>query len=69
MFIECFILNGNIEGHVVDVYLHHDGRWIIDPVLSYVGGDVHILEDFDADILSIISVEDVYKSQLGYKNI
>ena len=40
LFIECFILNGSIEGQV-DVYLHHGGRWIMDLVLSYVGGDVH----------------------------
>ena len=33
-----------------------------DPVLSYVGGDVHIVEDFDVDFLSIISVKDVCKS-------
>ena len=68
LFIKCFILNSNIEGHV-DVYLHHGGRWIIDPVLSYVRGDVHIVEDFDVDFLSIISVKDVYKSQLGYQNV
>ena len=52
----------------MDVYLHHGGRWIMDPILSYVGGDVHIVEDFDISFLSIISVEDVYKSHLGYKN-
>ena len=57
-----------MEGHV-DVYLHHGGRWIMDPLLSYVGGDVHIVEDFDVDFLSIISVKDVYKSQLGHKNV
>ena len=39
------------------------------PLLSYVGGDLHIIEDFDVDFLSIISVKDVYKSQLGYKNV
>ena len=40
----------------------------MDPILSYVRGDVHIFEDFDVDFLSIISVKDVCKSQLGYKN-
>ena len=54
-FIECFILNDSMEGHV-DVYLHPGGRWIINLVLSYVGGDAHIVEDFDVDFLSIISV-------------
>ena len=58
LFIECFILNGSIEGQV-DVYLHHGGRLIMELVLSYVGGDVHIVEDFDVDFLSIISVKDV----------
>ena len=38
-------------------------------VLSYVGGNVHIVEDFDVDFLSFINVKDVYKSQLGYKNV
>ena len=38
-------------------------------VLSYVGENVHIVEDFDVDFLSIIDVKDVYKSQLGYKNV
>ena len=43
----------------------------MDHVLSYVGGDAHIVEDFDVDFffLSIINVKDVYKSQLGYKNV
>ena len=57
-----------MEEHA-DVYLHHGGRWIMDHVLSYVGGDVHIVEDFDVDFLSIISVKDVNKSQLGYMNV
>ena len=57
-----------MEGHI-DVYLHHGGRWIMDPLLSYVGVDVHIVEDFYIDFISIISVKDVYKSQLGYKNV
>ena len=52
----------------MDVYLYHGGRWIMDPVLSYLRGDVYIVEDFDVDFLSIISVKDAYKSQLGYKN-
>ena len=51
----------------MDVY--HGGRWHIDPVLSYVGGHVHIIEDFDVDFLYIISVKDVYKSELGYENV
>ena len=34
LFIECFILNGSMEGHV-DVYLHHGGRWIMDPILNW----------------------------------
>ena len=53
----------------MDVYLHNGGRWIMDHVLSYVGGEVYIVEDFDVDFLSIISVRDVYKSQLSSKNV
>ena len=52
----------------MDVYLYHGDRWIMDPVLSYVRGDVYIVEDFNVDFISIISVKDAYKSQLGYKN-
>ena len=47
-----------MEGHT-DFYLHHGGRWHMDPVLSYVGGHVHIIEDFDVDFLFIINVMDV----------
>ena len=50
----------------MDVYLHHVGRWIMDHVLHYVGGDVHNVEDFGVDFLSIITVKDVYKLELGY---
>ena len=57
-----------MKGHV-DVYLHHGGRWHMDPILSYVGGHVHIIEDFDVYFLSIISFKDVYKLKLGYKNV
>ena len=39
----------------------------MDPISSYVGGHVHIIEDFDVDFLSIISFKDVLK--LGYKNV
>ena len=53
----------------MDVYLHHGGRWIMDPELHNVGGNVHIVEDFDMDFLSIITIKDVYKSELGYKNV
>ena len=60
LFIEFFFLNGSMDGRV-DVYLHHGGRWIMDLVLHYVGGNVHIVEDFDVDFLSIINVKDVYK--------
>ena len=41
----------------------------MDPILSYVGKHVHIIENFDVDFLSIISVKDVYKSEVGYKNV
>ena len=41
----------------------------MDPDLNYVGGHVDIIEDFDVDFLSIISVKDVYKSKLCHKNV
>ena len=63
MFIECFILNGSMEH--VDVYLHHNGRWIMDHVLSYDVGDVCIVKDFDIDFLSIISVKDILQITIG----
>ena len=33
------------------IYLHHGIRWHMNPILSYVGGHVHIIEDFDVDFL------------------
>ena len=48
--LSVFFLNGNMNG-CVDVYLHQCGRWIIDYILHYVEGDVHIVEDFDVDFL------------------
>ena len=53
----------------MDIYLHHGVRWHMNPVLSYVRGHAHIIEDFDVNFLSIINVKDVYKSELGYKNV
>ena len=53
----------------MNIYLHHGARWHMDLVLSYVGRHVHIIEDFDMDFLSIVNVKDVYKSNLGYKNV
>ena len=41
----------------------------MDPILSYVGGHIHIIKDFDVNFISIINVKDVYKSELGYKNV
>ena len=37
----------------------------MDLVLSYAGGRVHIIKDFDVNFLFIINVKDVYKSELG----
>ena len=51
-----------MNGHV-DVYLHHGGKWVTKPELKCLGGDVHIVEDFDIDFLSIITVKDVYKKK------
>ena len=53
----------------MDVYLHHGGRWRMDLILSYAGGYVHIIKDYDVDFLSIINVKDVYKLELCYKNV
>ena len=36
----------------------------MDPVLRYVGRDVHIVEEFDVNFLSITNIKDVYKSEL-----
>ena len=41
----------------------------MDPVLSYVGGHIHIIEDFYVNFISIINVKDVYESKFGYKNV
>lgn len=44
----------------------------MEPVLSYVGGhggQVYSIEKFDVDFLSILSVEVVYRNELGYKDV
>ena len=49
-----------MEGHV-DLYIHHGGRCVRDPMLNYVGGSVHMLEEFDVEYLDIIAIQNVYK--------
>ena len=41
----------------------------MNPKLSYIGGDVFLLENFDVEFLSIITVKDVYTKKLGYNNM
>ena len=53
----------------IDVYLHHGGTWVTEPEFKYIGGDVHIVEDFDIDFLSIINVKYFNKKKLVYKNV
>ena len=57
-----------MEGKV-DLHLHHGGSWVGAPELNYVGGDVFILDNFDVDYLTIITVKDVYRQELGYINV
>lgn len=44
-----------MDGYV-DIYLHHTGKWEMEPNLSYVGGELHIIERFDTTFLLILSV-------------
>ena len=57
-----------MDGHI-DVYLYHGGTLVTKPELKYIGGDVHIVEDFDFDFLSIITVKYFNKKNLVYKNV
>ena len=57
-----------MDGHI-DVYLHHGGTLVTEPELKYIGGDVQIVEDFDIDFLSIITVKYFNKKNLVYKNV
>ena len=47
-----------MEGHA-DLYIHHGGRCVKEPMLNYVGGSVHILEEFDVEYLDIIAIQNV----------
>ena len=40
---------------VVDLYIHHGGIWLLEPRLSYVGGMVLIVKDFEIDHLDTTS--------------
>ena len=42
---------------------------MLEPSLSYVGGKVLIVEDFEIDHLDIASIQNVYKEQLNYENV
>ena len=39
----------------VDLYIHHGGTWVREPRLSYEGGKVLMVEDFEIDHLDITS--------------
>ena len=58
MVLHC---NINITEEVVDLYIHHGGIWVLEPSLSYVGGKILIVEDFEIDHLDIESIHNVYK--------
>ena len=53
----------------MDLYIHHGGRWVREPLLDYVGGRVHILEDFDIESLDILTILNVCKQQFNYANL
>ena len=77
-FISCILFiyapypyisqNGRMDGHV-DLYIHHGGRWVREPLLDYVGGRVHILEDFDIESFDILTILNVYKQQFNNANL
>ena len=51
MVLHCDI-NGMEE---VDLYIHHGGTCVLEPRLSYEGGKVLKVEDFEIDYLDITS--------------
>ena len=42
---------------------------MLESSLSYMGGKVLIVEDFEIDHLDIASIHNVYKEQLNYENL
>ena len=58
MVLHCDI---NKMDDVVDLYIHHGRTWVLEPRLSYVGGRVLIVEDFEIDHLDITSIHNMYK--------
>ena len=57
-----------MDGHV-DVYLHHGGNLVTEPKLKYLGGGVHIVEDFDIDFFIYYNYQRCLQKKLGYKNV
>ena len=56
----CISQNGGMVGQV-DFYIHHGRRGEREPLLDYIGGRIHILEDFDIEALDILTILNVYK--------
>ena len=52
-----------------DLHLPSQGSWVVAPEISYVGGEVFILDKFDVDYLTIITVKDVYRQELVYIHV
>ena len=38
----------------MDLYIYHGGKWVNKPRLNYVGGNVHILKDFEIENVDIL---------------
>jgi hypothetical protein len=52
---------------MVDIIIHHDGKVQHNPRLTYIGGLMDEIKNYDTDFLSVWEIEDVVKD-LGYVN-
>ena len=53
----------------MDLYMRYRAKWVNEPRLNYAGGRVHILKDFETENVDILTIENVYKTQLNYQNL
>ena len=50
----------------MDLYMHYGEKGVNEPRLNYVGDRVHILEDLETENIDILTIENVYKTQLNH---
>ena len=62
--ISLYMLHDRMEGNV-NLYMHYGGKWVNEPRLNYVGGRVHILEDFETKNVDIFYHRECVQNTTG----